>query len=220
MHASSYPQSHASGCLPPSASSHPLPGNTSTAVTLRRVVLGKTPAWVLNVGLGLMGREGQARRSLERGKKSESPGQPTLQACEYLLSPTQSQALRFREATPTPTPLSGAGLHLPSPRADLVLRYRAAAERLPSPAARQRPALQPGASVPPGRSKGPLRPLSLNNSKRLPESFPWASPVSSTLYPHSTLQGGGLLTNREERVRLRKATQLFREVQIHSQSLL
>lgn len=102
MHASSYPQSHASGCLPPSASSHPLPGNTSTAVTLRRVVLGKTPAWVLNVGLGLMGREGQARRSLERGKKSESPGQPTLQACEYLLSPTQSQALGFREATPPP----------------------------------------------------------------------------------------------------------------------
>ena len=69
---------------PHSASSHPLPGNTSTAVTLRGVVLGKRPARVLNVGLGLMGREGQARRSLERGKKSESPGQPTLQACEYL----------------------------------------------------------------------------------------------------------------------------------------
>lgn len=130
---------------------------TSTAVTLRRVDLGKRLARVLNVGLGLMGWEGWAPRSLEHGEESESPEQPTLQACKHLPIPTQSQARRFREAAPL-TRVSRAGLRLPSPRADLILHCRAAGGRLPSPAARQHPALQPGASVPPGRSKGPFSP--------------------------------------------------------------
>lgn len=197
---SSYPQSHASGCLL-------LAMGTSTAVTPRRGVLGKRLARVLNVGLGLMEWSGQSPRSSERGEERQSPGQPTPQACRYLPALPRAR----HTGSGRLSQLSGAGLRLPSPRADFTLHCRAAAGRLPSPTARRRPALQPGASNPPGRSKGPSSP------NVPPQQRPVAkNPHIEHPLPYQHPKKWVALDEQGRKSQARKSHTVLREVQIDS----
>lgn len=61
----------------------------------------------------------------------------------------------------------------------------------------------------------PRHPMSLHNSHLLPKI-----PILSTLCPTSTLRSGWLLMNREERVRLGKATQFSGKSNLTATSLL
>lgn len=63
--------------------------------------------------------------------------------------------------------------------------------------------------------KVPRHPMSLHNSDLLPKI-----PILSTLCPTSTLRSGWLLMNREERVRLGKATQFSGKSKLTATSLL